>query len=112
MGGDTTMSNPAPVDYSASMMQMSMDSKAVQMAQVGAQIIGMELMADNRAAQISAASALGFEMLDAKVEIAQMQFRQLAKEETNRHEEALAEFDVKKLEIEKGDSIDLDALMA
>ena len=112
MGGSTHSMNPAQVDYSAAMMAQSSNQMTSQLAQVGAQIIGMELMAGNQHAQIAANTEVALENIDAKEQIASMQFHMMGKAESNRHDEAMETIDLRKAELKQGAKIDTSEFSA
>ena len=93
MAGSSHQMTPAPVDYSAAMMNMSNNQTATQMAGIGAQIIGMNLMSANRSDQIAANLESSLEQLDTKVQIAKLNFSLAQQAEGNRHTEAMTAID-------------------
>ena len=100
MGGDTRITNPTPPDYSGVMMMSSQNNLTASLAQIGSQIIGMQLMRANQKAQIAADTAVGLEKLDTKLQIAQMTYHQQMVEEDNRHQEKIGDMDLRRYEMD------------
>ncbi len=90
----------------AAMMHNSDNMKMVGLAQIGAQQLQSEQMYNLGRRQINADVELGREKLDAKIEIATMNYKEFVLSEEDRHQERIAEMDVRKHEIDVARSAD------
>lgn len=91
-GGESNPATvPPPVDYSAAMMYASDNSTTVAMGQIAAQRFAMEQASMDRQMQMSVNLELGIERLDTKLQIAKLNYIQTMTEESDRHEEKMAE---------------------